>query len=403
LHDISSIRVGGFMTVRVGAALALTVALSGACRDQPLGPVCGDGTCGSEESVTWRISNGYGDSPLDILFVIDDTPAISGTRAALAAAIPQIAQILQSLPGGPPSLHLGVVAASLEQGSGGSGMPRTRADACGLSAGQPFLSTQACGQSPNFGGTFTNALSCLADLGTTASGAAEPLTVMREILDGPSVAGAGWTDFLRPNAYLLLIIVAGEDDASGPPDLGALAAFVRSFKSDPNQVLVSAIVPSATCATSPAASAPLLSTFVEAFGGNGAEGCSPGDLVDALTSQLSVKVSDLIAPECLADIRDIDPTRPGLQANCTVDEAYVSASDGSGSESVVASCDVSGPPCWTFTPGSAGVCPGGWLFTVDRGPGFCPRVLTTTEVTCLGCIDPSDPACSGPPQSDAGP
>jgi hypothetical protein len=393
--------MGYLMTARVGGALTLIVALSGACSVQPSGPVCGDEVCASEESVTWEVTNGDGDSPLDILFIIDDTPAISSTQAALAAAMPQIAQILQSLPGGLPSLHLGVVAASLAQGGGG--MPRTRADACGLSAGQPFLSTQACGQSPNFGGTFTDALSCLADLGTTASGPAEPLTVMREILDGPSVAGAGWTDFLRPNAYLLLIIVAGEDDASGPPDLGALAAFVRSFKSDPQQVSVSAIVPSATCATSPATSAPLLSTFVEAFGGNGVEGCSAGDLVNWLTTLLTIRHGDVEPSECLANIRDIDPTRPGLQANCTVDEEYVSASDGSRSESVVASCDVSGPPCWTFTPGSADVCPGRWLLTVDRGPGFCPQVLTNTEVTCLGCIDPSDPACGGPPQSDAGP
>ena len=43
------------------------------------------------------------------------------------------------------------------------------------------------------------------------------------------IIGAGWTGFVRPNDYLLLVIVAGEDDPSGPPDLGALAASVLPF------------------------------------------------------------------------------------------------------------------------------------------------------------------------------
>jgi hypothetical protein len=393
--------MGRCMSVRMGGALTLTVALSGACRDQPLGPVCGDEICASEESVTWQVTNGDGEFALDILFIIDDTPAIAGNQTALVAAMPAIAQILQTMPGGLPSLHLGVAAASLAPGSGG-GVPRTQADACGLGPGQQFLSTDSCGQSPNFGGTFTDTLSCLADLGTTASGPAEPLTVIREMLDGPTVAGAGWTGFLRPNAYLLLVIVAGEDDPSGPPDLGALAAFVRNSKSDPEQVFVSAIVPSATCATSPATSAPLLSTFVEAFGGNGVEGCSAGDLVNWLTTLLTIRHGDAGPSLCPAGIRDIDPTRPGLQATCTVED-HVWSSDGARSDSLPPSCDVAGPPCWTFTPGSADDCPGRWLVTVDRGPDFCPQIVTTTEVTCLGCIDPSDPACSGPPQPDAGP
>ena len=385
------------MNVRAGGALTLTVALSAACgnQNQPSGPVCGDGPCGSEESVTWAVTSGYGDSPLDVLFIIDDTPAIADSQAGLAAAVPEIAQLLQARPGGLPSLHLGVVAASPAPGDGGTRTPRTRADACGLGAGQPFLSTQSCGQSPNFGGTFTDALSCLANLGTTASGPAQPLSIAREILEEPSAAGAGWTDFLRPNAYLLLIIVAGQDDTSGPPDLGAFAAAVRGLKIDPDQVSVSALVPSTTCAISPATSAPLISTFVAGFEGNGWEGCSAGDLVGWLTWLLT-PWGDMGSPRCSVGIRDRDPTQPGLQATCTVDD-HVWSSDGYRSESVLESCDVSGPPCWAFTPGAADVCPGRWLFTVDRGPDFCPQVSIETAVTCLGCIDPSDPACSGPP------
>jgi hypothetical protein len=402
LHNVSSIRVGRFMTVRVGAALSLAVGLSGACRNQPLGPMCGDGICGSEESVTWSVTGGYGDTALDVLFVIDDTPAIAGSQAALAAAIPQVAQFLQSRPGGLPSLHLGIAAASPTPSDGGEDVPRTRASDCGLGAGLSFLSTDSCGKSPTFRGTFTDALSCLADLGTTASGPVQPLSIVQRISSGPSTAGAGWTGFSRPSAYLMLVIVAGQDDASGPLDPAALADAVRGLKSDPLQTVVSVIAPSPTCAMSPAISTPRLSTFVTTFGSQGYEGCTPGDLVNWLMSLFKIQDDDFGGSGCHAGIRDTDPTQPGLQADCTVDDRIWS-SDGSRSESLPPSCDVSGPPCWTFTPGSADVCPGRWLFAVDRGPDFCPQVAIQTEVTCLGCVDPSDPACSGPPQSDAGP
>jgi hypothetical protein len=386
---------GRFMTVRLGAALSLTVALFGACRNQPLDPVCGDASCGSEESVTWQVTDGYGDRELDVLFIIDDTPAIAGSQAALAAAIPQVAQFLQSRPGGLPSLHLGIAAASPAPSDGGEDVPRTRASDCGLGAGLSFLSTDACGQFPTFPATFTDALSCLADLGTTASGPLQPLSIVQRILSGPSTAGVGWTGFLRPNAYLLLFIVAGQDDASGSLDPAALADAVRGLKIDPLAVMVSAIVPSPTCAMSPALSAPRLSTFARAFGGQGYEGCTPGDLVNWLTSLFRTESDDFAGSGCRTGIRDTDPTQPGLQADCTVDD-YIWSSDGSRSDSLPPSCDVSGPPCWTFTPGSAEDCPGQWLFAVDRGPDFCPQVAIQTVVTCLGCIDPSDPACSGP-------
>jgi hypothetical protein len=65
-------------------------------------PVCGDAACGSEETVTWKVVTASYDDDLDILFVVDDTSAIAGEETALAAAYPQIAQILQDLPAACP-------------------------------------------------------------------------------------------------------------------------------------------------------------------------------------------------------------------------------------------------------------------------------------------------------------
>ncbi len=278
------------------------------------------------------------------------------------------------------------------------GMPRTRADACGLGAGLSFLSTQACGQSPNFGGTFTDALSCLADLGTTASGPAAAFVGRAGDL-GRAVGGGRRLDRLPTTERVPVarhrgrprrrVRIAGSGGAgrgcTRPQERSAGRSWFR--RSCPRR-------PARCLRPSRRRGSPPSST---AFGRQRRGGLQRGrsrQLADVAAHDPST--DDFGDSGCRAGIRDTDPTQPGLQADCTVDEEYVSASDGSRSESVVASCDVSGPPCWTFTPGSADVCPGRWLLTVDRGPDFCPQVSIETAVTCLGCVDPSDPACSGP-------
>jgi len=368
-------------------------------------PVCGDGACGSEETVIWKVVTASYDHDLDILFVVDDTSAIAGEETALAAAYPQIAQILQGLPGGLPSIHLGVVAASVgsppscEVAAGGP--PRTRANVCAVTGADPnqFLTTSSCGYNPSFTGSFADALSCLGDLGTTGCAPAQPLTVAREILTASSIPGSGWTGFLRPNAYLLLIFVAGEDDASGPSDdltdVTAFASYVRGLKGDPYQILVSAIAPSGSCVGGSTTTAPRLSAFVSAFGFNGIEGCTAGDLVSDLGSLL-YNDGEMVPPRCQTGIRDTDPATPGLQADCVVEDSVTSTA-GFRSESLLQSCDVSAPPCWAFTRGDS-ECPGKLAFSVERDSGFCPQDITAvTEVTCLGCVDPADPACQLPP------
>lgn len=385
----------------------LVALLATGCGDATLArPVCGDGACGSEETVIWKVVTASYDDDLDILFVVDDTSAIAGEETALAAAYPQIAQILQGLPGGLSSIHLGVVAASVDSPPScdvaAGGPPRTLASACGVTntAANQFLTTTACGHNPSFSGSLADALSCLGDLGTTGCAPAQPLTVAREILEASSVAGSGWTGFLRPTAYLLLIFVAAQDDASGPADdladVTAFASYVRGLKSDPRyQIFVSAIAPSATCASGPTIAAPRLSAFVSAFGFNGIEGCTAGDLVSDLGALL-YHDGEMGPPRCQTGIRDTDPATPGLQADCVVEDSVTSTA-GFWSESLLKSCDVSAPPCWAFTLGDS-KCPGKLAFSVERDSGFCPQdISAVTYVTCLGCVDPADPACQLPP------
>jgi hypothetical protein len=388
----------------------LVALLAAGCGDATLAPpVCGDGACGWEETVTRAMVTGAGNFDLDVLFVVDDTGTIAGSEAALAAAYPQIAALFQRVPGGLPAMHLGVAAASVGSApscdAAGGEPPRTRASACAVTSGgtNQFLTTGACGSNPSFTGSFADALSCLADLGTTGCAPAQPLRVAREILEASSVAGSGWTGFLRPNAYLLLVFVAGQDDASGATDdltdVTAFASYVRSLKTDPsNQILVAATMPAAACPNGSVSSAPRLAAFVSAFGSNSTEGCT-ADLGNELGELLFGGPQPDFGPSlCVARVRDTDPVTPGLQADCVVDER-ITSTGGFWSESLLPSCDVSPPPCWASTPGdSASSCAGEQFFSVDRLAENCPQGTTIrTVVTCVSCVDPADPACQVQP------
>ena len=74
-------------------------------------------------------------------------------------------------------------------------------------------------------------------------------------LEGPP--RPGWEGFLRPDAYLMIVVISAQDDASGQPgqltlDLGPRRAPLEESQADPNQVLVSVIGPeTAPPATSP--------------------------------------------------------------------------------------------------------------------------------------------------------
>jgi hypothetical protein len=382
--------------------LAALLAVAAGCGSPPAEPACGDGSCASEKTLIWREVASESDLVLDVLFIVDDTSAIAASRDSLAAAYPRIAQLVESNLGGLPAIHLGVAAASLGAPPScdveTSGPPTTRTGACGGIGANQFLSTGPCGRNPTFSGSFSDALSCLADLGTAGCTPARPLAVAREILEASSVAGSGWTGFLRPSATLLLIFVAGQDDASGPADdptdVAAFASYVRTLKSDPDyQILVLATAPSTDCTIPFATVAPRLSAFVSAFGFDAIGACT-ADLDAGLNALLFPGPLWLIAPRCQTGIRDLDPTTPGLQADCVVDER-VSAADGFRSDSLLQSCDVSAPPCWVFAPGDdANGCPGRLTFSIQRPADFCPQdTVVLTDATCLGCVDPEDPAC----------
>jgi hypothetical protein len=360
-------------------------ALAGACNGSLPAP-CEDGSCGSQVSTKTSFQRTI-NRQLDLLFVIDDTSAIAPYAAALATGLGDIAQ---RFPIGAPtpdleiSLHAGFVRAGTCDAS-------TRGSACGVSAPDQFVRSEYCNTVTNFnyGDGLPDAFTCLGDLGAANCGPAQPLAAALGWLAGP--ARAGWEGFLRPDAYLMIVVVATTDDASGPPGsptpVVAMANTLKSLKPDPSQVLVSVLGPTGCVAGD--MPDPRLHEFVNQFGANGLYlPLCGGDLGAALDRVVSY-VGDF-APPCLRKVRDMDPGTPGLQASC-VAESHSLQPDHSIRNAPLPLCDDSPPPCLHLAP-SGGFCDG-YSPWVENTLDWCVAAGINFSIECISCADPNDPAC----------
>lgn len=187
---------------------------------------------------------------LDVLFVIDNSGSMTEEQQTLARSFTAFADALGQLPGGLPDLHLGVVSSdmgTLEVPIGDPGCAHS--DQGDLLKGDPRLSNQcpqvdgkylvdlddrAGGRATNFTGTLPAAFACMASIGNNGCGFEAHLASMRSALD-MNAANLG---FLRPDAQLVVIVIADEDDCSaadpaffGVPtaELGPLDSF-RCFE-----------------------------------------------------------------------------------------------------------------------------------------------------------------------------
>jgi hypothetical protein len=179
---------------------------------------------------------------LDILFVIDDSGSMQQEQAALATHFPEFMQVLKSIEGGLPDVHIGVI--SSDMGTGGYPF----ADCHGLDGdggalqNAPFIGDPACPvprdkyisdtlsadgttRVKNYDGTLEDTFACISRLGTLGCGFEQHLESMRRALDPANDTNTG---FLREDAYLAVVFIADEDDCSAAdtglfdPDNGAL-------------------------------------------------------------------------------------------------------------------------------------------------------------------------------------
>jgi hypothetical protein len=169
---------------------------------------------------------------VDVLFVIDDAPGMAALAQTVRAALPAFTDALKDLPAGYPNLHVGVVSADLGAGvedvptcnqGGDRGVfwtvPRGPCTSTGLPAGQGYFSI-ADGQTdyaPELG--LADELACVWPRVDSGCPFPHPFAAALRALgaDGapapPENAG-----FLRPGAFLAVVLVTNQDDCSAPAD-----------------------------------------------------------------------------------------------------------------------------------------------------------------------------------------
>jgi len=161
---------------------------------------------------------------IDILFQIDDSLSMKDEQDSLRANFSRLIGVLESIDGGLPDVQIGVITPNL----GTSAIDGTTAAPIGTCTGQGeggVLRAQAPGgprflrdvddklggRERNYSGTLADAFASLASVGTNGCGIEQHLEAVERALNGSNPENAG---FLRPQAYLAVIVIADEDDCS---------------------------------------------------------------------------------------------------------------------------------------------------------------------------------------------
>jgi hypothetical protein len=167
---------------------------------------------------------------LDLLFLIDDSPSMADKQVNLATSFPNFIQLLSSLPGGLPSVHIGVATSDMGTQAALDATPGPPIGTVGLGGcsglgkdgvlqvfGQPvtgaYLSDIANPdgtRTKNYTGDLATVFGNIAKAaGAKGCGFEQHLAAVQRALTNPANQG-----FLRDTAYLGIIVLADEDDCS---------------------------------------------------------------------------------------------------------------------------------------------------------------------------------------------
>ncbi len=215
------VRCGLVLLVMAGAACGGSTA-------KPDGGPGGTGGGGAGGSDPNRWTGTVSDSinrNVDILFLIDDSSSMRLLQDNLIRNFPTFITRLQDPPG-LPNVHIAVVSQDMGAGDGsisscstiGKGgifqyTARGTCTATNLQAGATYIAD--IGGIRNYTGNLADVFTCIAALGETGCGFEHQFAALLRALgaDGspPPVENQ---DFLRPDAYLAIIMLTNEDDCS---------------------------------------------------------------------------------------------------------------------------------------------------------------------------------------------
>jgi hypothetical protein len=161
---------------------------------------------------------------VDILFLVDNSGSMSEEQTSLRANFGKFMDVLSTLEGGMPNVHIGVATSNLGQSaSDGVGGASFGAGCAGSGedgalrmtptvSGRFIIDEEITGtgtRNRNYTGALGDAFAALADVGTAGCGIEQHLGAMKRTLSNPLNAG-----FLRDGAKLAVIFIADEDDCS---------------------------------------------------------------------------------------------------------------------------------------------------------------------------------------------
>jgi len=383
---------------------------------------------------------------LDILFVVDNSNSMAEEQKALAGAFPQFVDMLATMSGGMPNVHIGVISSDL--GAGNYGLPSCEVP--GGDGGKLQSQPKAAGCMPPNGAFITyingvtnvpgagsaldrvkSGFSCIAEIGTGGCGFEQTIESSRRALDPALGTNPG---FVRPAAMLAVVYLTDEDDCSaqkpqlydptqsnltdplGPltsfrcfefgiqcdindrtvvgPRTGCVPAYdwlykvgdyVTFFKAlkPPGQLVMAALAgPDQPVAVGKDAYNPALQPSCQSNQGKAVPAIRFKTLLDAFGTasffssicaqdygpalkQLGTLLAAQLGGACLQQLKDTDPSQPGLQASCVVDDQL-----GGVSTPIPACSAQTGPcgpcPCWRVVPDSKCGALSGYALQVAR-------------------------------------
>jgi hypothetical protein len=165
---------------------------------------------------------------VDMLVVVDDSAETRLMQETLVRNFPTFMSRLMDPPG-LPDLHIAVISTDMGAGDGSiSGCdasggkngifqytPRGACTTTNLAPGATFIADD--GTNRNYTGSLSDAFGCIAQLGESGCGFEHQLAAITRALgaDG-SPAPAENQGFLRPDAFLMILLLTNEDDCSAP-------------------------------------------------------------------------------------------------------------------------------------------------------------------------------------------
>jgi hypothetical protein len=184
-------------------------------------------------TLTAKVTQRLNDN-IDLLFMIDNSLSMKSMQQKLAEQLPTFMQVLEGLPNGLPNVHIAVVSSDMGAPgdatsavgcttSGDAGQFQSRPGAAAtclsttLDAGATFIS-EGDGQQ-NFTDPIDSVFQCIAQLGDAGCNFEHQLASIDRALGADGAAPpATNASFLRPDAYLGIVILTNEDDCSASPD-----------------------------------------------------------------------------------------------------------------------------------------------------------------------------------------